>query len=95
MTVRRRAGEGGQSRAHVGGFDDFERAAQAQHEARGRGFKAGVATFLSEEEVEGAKVLARGVWDRITPASCRWHQATSKDGGATWAPNWFMDWTRV
>ena len=24
----------------------------------------------------------------------RWHQAVSRDGGATWEPNWFMDWRR-
>jgi hypothetical protein len=58
-------------------------------------FQDGVATFLSEETVDGAIIKARGVWDRITPVSCRWHQATSKDGGATWEPNWFMDWTRI
>jgi hypothetical protein len=58
-------------------------------------FHEGVATFLSDEVDNGVTIKARGVWDRITPASCRWHQATSKDGGQTWDPNWFMDWTRV
>ena len=42
-----------------------------------------------------AKDQQRGVWDRITPTSCRWHQSTSKDGGKTWDYNWYMDWTRV
>jgi hypothetical protein len=41
------------------------------------------------------KVLARSVWDRITPTSCRWHQATSRDGGKTWEDDWLMDWVRV
>ena len=40
-------------------------------------------------------IKARGVWDRITPTSCRWHQATSSDGGKTWEGNWYMDWVRA
>ncbi len=40
-------------------------------------------------------VHSRGVWDRITPTSCRWHQAYSRDGVKTWEDNWFMDWNRV
>lgn len=59
------------------------------------GFVHGVGTFLSEEKDGDQVLLARGVWDRITPTSCRWHQATSTDGGKTWAPDWFMDWVRA
>jgi hypothetical protein len=44
---------------------------------------------------DGKPVRVKGVWDRITPTSCRWWQATSRDGGATWQLNWTMDWTRV
>ena len=40
-------------------------------------------------------IKVRGVWDRITRTSCRWHQAVSRDGGNTWDVNWWMDWTRV
>ena len=59
-------------------------------------FVDGVGTFLAEDvEDDGSRVLARGVWDHITPTSCRWHQATSSDGGATWDVNWSMEWTRV
>ncbi len=59
------------------------------------GFENGVATFIAEETEDGRPVLYRGVWDRITATSCRWHQASSHDDGRTWAPNWFMDWTRA
>ncbi|HEV7765654.1 MAG TPA: hypothetical protein VGQ76_11680 [Thermoanaerobaculia bacterium] len=58
-------------------------------------FKKGVGTFTAEEMDNGQPILARGVWDRITPTSCRWHQAVSRDGGKTWEPNWFMDWQKV
>jgi hypothetical protein len=44
---------------------------------------------------DGRALRVRGVWDRITPSSCRWWQAVSYDGGSTWLHNWFMDWTRV
>ncbi len=60
------------------------------------GFEGGVGTFSAEEDEEGGRrLLVRGVWDRITPTSCRWHQASSRDGGRTWQPDWFMDWTRA
>jgi hypothetical protein len=58
-------------------------------------FKDNIAKFESDD-IDGAgnPIKAHGIWDRITPTSCRWHQATGNDGGATWQPNWFMDWTR-
>ncbi len=59
------------------------------------GFEDGVGTFIAEDTENGRPVLYRGVWDRITPTSCRWHQASSRDDGKTWDPNWFMDWTRA
>jgi hypothetical protein len=58
-------------------------------------FKDGVGTFIAEDVENGKPVQSRGVWDRITPRSCRWFQGSSKDGGKTWDDNWFMDWTRV
>lgn len=58
-------------------------------------FVDGVGTFTAVEEEDGVEVTARSVWDRITPTSCRWHQATSKDGGETWDVNWEMEWQRA
>jgi hypothetical protein len=59
-------------------------------------FKGGVGTFLAEDSIDGKTVIVgRGVWDRITPTSCRWFQSDTKDGGKTWDDNWYMDWTRV
>lgn len=59
------------------------------------GFTDGVGIFESED-MDGDKTIRfRGVWDRITPLSCRWYQATSRDNGKTWEINWSMDWTRA
>ena len=46
-------------------------------------------------EERSGSVVTRGVWDQITPDSCRWHQAVSHDAGSTWAENWIMHWARV
>jgi hypothetical protein len=54
------------------------------------------AGIFSADDMDGDNpIKVRGVWDRITPTSCRWHQALSYDGGNTWRETWFMDWTRV
>lgn len=58
-------------------------------------FENGVGTFLSEDEDNGRPIKVRGIWDRITPTSCRWYQSASRNGGATWEDSWYMDWTRV
>jgi hypothetical protein len=59
-------------------------------------FKNGVGTFIATDDRDGEiPIWSRGVWDRITPTGCRWHQAFSRDGGKTWEDNWFMDWTRA
>lgn len=58
-------------------------------------FENGVGTFTANEDDNGTPVKARGVWDRITAGSCRWHQAVSRDGGATWDMSWEMHWTRA
>lgn len=58
-------------------------------------FKDGEGIFEAEEMDGATPIKIRGVWDRITPTSCRWYQATSRDGGKTWDINWSMDWTRA
>jgi hypothetical protein len=58
-------------------------------------FENGVGTFVSDDMDGKQKIKVRGVWDRITPTSCRWHQAISRNAGKTWEDNWFMDWTKV
>lgn len=58
-------------------------------------FEDGAGIFIADD-VDGERpIKVRGVWDRITPTSCRWHQAVSRDGGKAWEENWFMDWVRA
>lgn len=40
-------------------------------------------------------IIVRGAWDQITPASCRWYQAVSRDSGKSWQESWVMQWTRA
>jgi hypothetical protein len=58
-------------------------------------FIDGEGIFISEEMLDGVQWLYRGVWDRIMPGQCRWHQSVSSDGGKEWRWNWWMEWTRT
>jgi hypothetical protein len=58
-------------------------------------FENGVAIFHSDYEDQGRTMKSAGIWDLITPNSCRWRQVTSGDGGKSWEHNWIMRWTRV
>lgn len=58
-------------------------------------FQDGAGIFEADDMDGETPIKVRGVWDRITPTSCRWYQAVSRDGGKTWEGNWYMDWTRV
>jgi len=58
-------------------------------------FVDGVGNFTAEDNDNGKPIVVRGVWDQITPKSCRWRQGVSHDAGATWDEGWIMAWTRV
>jgi hypothetical protein len=58
-------------------------------------FENGAGIFFTDDPEAGAGVKYAGIWDMITPTSCRWRQATTRDGGKTWEQSWIMDWTRV
>ncbi len=58
-------------------------------------FVDGVGLWDSEEVDGEQPIIVRGAWDEITPKSCRWYQAVSRDAGKTWEENWVMRWTRV
>lgn len=58
-------------------------------------FVDGVGTFTTEDKDDKGKVIYRGIWDRITPKSCRWYQSWSRDDGKTWTDTWLMDWARA
>lgn len=57
-------------------------------------FVDGVGIWDSDDNDNGKPVIYRGVWDQITPTSCRWYQASSRDGGRSWQESWVMNWTR-
>lgn len=58
-------------------------------------FENGAGIFVADDVADGQAVKYAGVWDDITPTSCRWRQAASRDGGRTWDQSWIMQWTRV
>jgi hypothetical protein len=58
-------------------------------------FENGIDTFTADDKDGEKPIKVKGVWDRITPTTCRWWQSVSWDGGATWEDNWYMDWTRA
>ncbi len=57
------------------------------------GFEGGVGTFEGEDTYAGRPVRVRYTW-RADPASPRWEQAASADGGRTWETNWVMEFSR-
>jgi hypothetical protein len=58
-------------------------------------FENGAGIFVSDDEEDGKPVKWIGVWDLITPKSCRWRQAVSRDAARTWQQTWIMDWRRA
>ena len=58
-------------------------------------FVNGVGTWDSDDMDGDKPIIVRGVWDQITPTTCRWYQASSRDGGKTWQESWIMHWTRA
>jgi len=58
-------------------------------------FKNGRGEFFNQETLNGRAILVRFVISDITPASCRFEQSFSDDGGKTWELNWIATDTRV
>ncbi len=58
-------------------------------------FVDGIGTFLAEDTHKGQPIIVRFLWSNITANTCRWEQAFSPDGGATWEVNWVMESTRL
>ena len=55
-------------------------------------FADGIGHFQGEDMISGVPLLVQFQWTAALP---RWEQAFSFDGGATWVPNWRMDFTRT
>jgi hypothetical protein len=58
-------------------------------------FQNGIGEFYDQETLDSRAILVRFVIKDITPNSCRFEQAFSKDGGKTWEMNWIATDTRV
>ncbi|MCI0711560.1 MAG: hypothetical protein L0154_15500 [Chloroflexi bacterium] len=54
-------------------------------------FEDGIGHFYSHELFAGRHILCRFIWSGISETTCRWEQAFSEDGGATWETNWIME----
>jgi hypothetical protein len=59
------------------------------------GFQKGVGTFYADDMLDGRPIRVRFEWSRTNTPSPRWEQAFSADAGATWEPNWTMDFSRA
>lgn len=58
-------------------------------------FENGEGLFYADDDEGGKPLKGAGIWDQVTPTSCRWRQALSRDGGRTWEQTWIMHWRRV
>jgi hypothetical protein len=58
-------------------------------------FENGVGLWDSDGKDGEQAIIVRGAWDMITPTSCRWYQASSRDGGKSWQESWVMHWHRA
>lgn len=58
-------------------------------------FRNGRGEFYDQESFNGKMILIRNVFTDITPASYRFEQSFSDDGGKTWELNWVAVDTRV
>lgn len=57
-------------------------------------FTGGLGTFEGEDALRPAGGRLRFVWTPVRADGPRWEQLRSADGGATWASDWTMDFTR-
>ena len=57
-------------------------------------FENGTGLFFADDTLDGRPIKVRFVWSGITDTSCRWEQAFSPDGGASWEVNWVMEFER-
>lgn len=58
-------------------------------------FRNGRGEFSGVDLIEGRTTLVRYLWTDITGTSCRWEQAFSWDGAATWTLDWVMELSRI
>jgi hypothetical protein len=57
-------------------------------------FKDGRGAFHGQETLKGRAIIVRFLISDMTPTACRFEQAFSDDGGASWEDNWIAIDTR-
>lgn len=58
------------------------------------GFTGDRGEFYGPDELDGAPVVFRYVWERLGADRARWAQAFTADG-TSWTENWIMEFTRT
>jgi hypothetical protein len=58
-------------------------------------FEGDIGTWITPDEFNGKKILARGIWKRVNKNEVIWEQALSTDDGKTWETNWKMRFERT
>ncbi len=58
-------------------------------------FKNGRGEFFDQESFNERAIFVRWIWSDVTPASCRFQQSFSDDGGKTWEVNWINTYQRA
>ena len=71
------------------------RSGLAQGAQVGRFGADGIGIFTGDDVIDGQPIEVIYRWSGITAESCRWEQAFSADGGATWETNWVAEWRRL
>lgn len=59
------------------------------------GFVGDQGVFLGDDHWEGRTIRVRFLWSKISAGRCRWEQAFSADGEASWETNWVMEFNRA
>jgi hypothetical protein len=58
-------------------------------------FADGIGRFEGVQQVGGAETVVRFEWTVTDPATPRWDQYFSRDGGISWQHNWTMGFRRA
>jgi len=58
-------------------------------------FREGRGRFECDDAIDGVSLRIRFDWSDITPSAARWEQSFSFDDGASYRPNWIMEFSRT